>query len=269
MLKPALKRCLPACGWWEEAEKGCTNVKWRAWSLSFSSKYYQLIHINRPRCCKFLLNELPTSLPVFSCLPDLLIAHGSGSASLSPTPSHVPVTPGHGFIASTRSAQLLSWLTSLLPAHHTVWQQHLPWKTVNASHPHTATMTETPGMARTVSLSCRVLDASATLSGQWAFFWCSVPVLCSSCPAAQSEPASAGWVPPYIRAGPLILWNHPQWERCRRSKTSSPKRVNLSVQIQPTYCIPRSNDTASRKSSYERCGRRSRQTGWVTGACQG
>lgn len=35
-------------------------------SLSFSSKYYQLIFVNKPHCCKFLLNLLSTNF--LSCL---------------------------------------------------------------------------------------------------------------------------------------------------------------------------------------------------------
>lgn len=66
----------------------------------------------------------------------LLIAHVSGCASLS--------VLSFPYACDTRT-----WLHCL----HTfspVLAEHLPWKTVNASHPHTATMTETHSMASTV-----------------------------------------------------------------------------------------------------------------------
>lgn len=44
-------------------------------------------------------------------------------------------------------------------------------------------------------------------SGTLASVWCSVTVLCSSCPAAQLEPASAGWMLPYqVPASRGHLW---------------------------------------------------------------
>lgn len=97
---------------------------------------------------EFAEHQLP-----FLSFPASLIYLLLMSQSALPSPSflsHVPVTPGRGFTASTHSAQFPSWLTSLLPACHTVWQQHLPWKTLTASQAQTATVTEALGMAKTV-----------------------------------------------------------------------------------------------------------------------
>lgn len=83
-------------------------------SLSFSSKYYQLVHIN-----KFLLNE--HQLPCLSsCFPDVLIYLLLMSQVVLPSqssPSHVPVTPGHGFIVSTPSAQFLQNCECIIPTY--------------------------------------------------------------------------------------------------------------------------------------------------------
>lgn len=168
-------------------------------SLSLSSKYYQLIHIKRPHCCKFLLNEyqlpclsFPSSLIYFLLMPQSLFPSQSCL-------SHVPVMPGHGSTASTRSAQFPSWLTSL-PLPVTVWHSTSPGK-LWMHHTHIATVTGTLGRARAVcpwAAGCLMPPAPAK-EPPWlalAFLWCSVTVLGSSCPTAQSEPASAGCVLP-------------------------------------------------------------------------
>lgn len=89
MLKAALERCLPACLQVTGKQRRAVWCKIEVTvSLSFSSHYYQLIYINRPYCCKFLMNKhwlaclflLPHFLPCLSCV------HASASAFLFTPP---------------------------------------------------------------------------------------------------------------------------------------------------------------------------------------
>lgn len=128
--------CLPAClpegdGTRQRRTVGCEMEVMV--SPSFSSKYYQLVHIN-----KFLLNE--HQLPCLSFPASLmyLFTYCSCLRLCFPLSPLLPICLWHQ-----------EWLHCL----HTfspVLAEHLPWKTVNASHPHTATMTETHSMASTV-----------------------------------------------------------------------------------------------------------------------
>lgn len=121
-------------------------------SLSFSSKYCQLIHINRPHCCKFLLNEhqppclsFPSSLIYFLLMPQSALP----SQSSFPCACDARIWLHHFHTFST-----VPVLADLPPLSLPITQfgsSTSPGKLfVSASHPHTETMTETLGMARTV-----------------------------------------------------------------------------------------------------------------------
>lgn len=179
-------------------------------SLSFSSKYYQLIHINRPCCCKFLLNE--HQLPCLSFPASLMYLLLMPQSAL-PSPPLLPMCLRHQDMASlpphVQYSSHPGWPPSSLPITH-FWQQHLPWKTVNASRPHRATMTETLGMARTVSCPwmqhawCHQHLPRSHPGWQWAFAWCIATLLCRSCPTAHG--ASLCWVGTALAASRGHLW---------------------------------------------------------------
>lgn len=126
---------------------GLYDVKWR-------SCYYQLICINRPHCCKFLLSQhqppclsLPSSLLYFSPCPSSLTPQPA-LPSRSPL-SHVPLMPRYGsrcLPAFSPAPLLLTDFPSLCPSHSSVaasplencWRMHRtrlqkPWWGLSAS----------------------------------------------------------------------------------------------------------------------------------------
>lgn len=162
--------CLPAClpvghGTRQRRTVGCKMEVMV--SLSFSSKYYQLVHIN-----KFLLNE--HHLPCLSFPASLmyLFTYCSRLRLCFPLSPLLPMCLWHQDTASLSPHLQHSSCSSTSPGklwmHHTHIQQ--PWQRLSAW----------PGL----SLSCRVPDATSMCqqppwvgSGALALVWCSVAVL--------------------------------------------------------------------------------------------
>lgn len=183
-------------------------------SLSFSSKYCQLIHINRPHCCKFLLNEhqppclsFPSSLIYFLLMPQSALPsqssfpcacdariwlHRFHTFSTVPVladlpPPSLPITQ---FGSSTSPGKLCECITPTYRNHDR-----------DSRHGQDC-----------LSLSCRVPDATstwqgATLGGQWDISICLVQCDCAvQLMSCSTVGASLCWVDAAL-SGPSFTWS--------------------------------------------------------------